>query len=110
VAALLWGREELARAIAPDVATALLIAYFAAAGIASIFVGRAQRVAGARQAGLALAIYAAVKALSQASEFDAVGLKVASYLVVGAFLFVVAYWYRAAGSAARAEPAAEPAA
>jgi hypothetical protein len=37
-----------------------------------------------------------------------VGLKVASYLVVGAFLFVVAYWYRAAGSSARAEPAAEP--
>ena len=56
-----------------------------------------RRVAGARQAGLLLALYAAVKALAQASNLDPVGLRVGSYLVVGAFLLAVGYWYRTAG-------------
>jgi hypothetical protein len=105
VAALLWGREELSRAFSPDTATFLLIAYFAATGVASIFVGRARQLAGARQAGLALAIFAAVKALAQASALESVGLKVGSVLVVGGFLLAVAYWYRAAGAATAREAA-----
>jgi hypothetical protein len=88
--------------VSPDVATFLLVGYFAAAGIAAISVGRARRVAGARQAGIGLALYAAVKALAQASHLDPVGLRVGSYLVVGGFLLAVGYWYRAAGD--RREP------
>lgn len=103
--ALLWGRQELARAVAPDVATFLLIGYFATAGIAAIALGRARHVPAARQVGLALALYAALKALVQASALDAVGLRVASYLVVGGFLLGVGYWYRAASSRRAAQPA-----
>jgi hypothetical protein len=99
VAALLWGREELARAVSPDVSTFLLVGYFAAVGIAAIFAGRARRVPAARQAGLALAIYAALKALAQVSDLDAVGLRVGSYLLVGGFLLAVGYWYRSADTA-----------
>ena len=95
--ALLWGREELARAVSPEVATFLLIGYFAAVGCAALAVGRAQRVAAARQVGLALALYAALKALAEASDLGAVGLRVGSYLLVGAFLLAVGYWYRSAG-------------
>jgi hypothetical protein len=98
VDALLWGREELARAGSPEISTFLLVGYFAAAGIAVIFAGRLRRVPAARQAGLALALYAAFKALLQASALDAVGLRVASYLVVGAFLLGVGYWYRVGGT------------
>ncbi len=97
VAALLWGREELARVGSPELSTFLLVGYFAAAGVAALAVGRARRVAGARQVGLALAIYAALKALAQASELRSVGLRVGSYLLVGAFLLAVGYWYRSAG-------------
>jgi hypothetical protein len=79
------------------VATVLLIAYFALAGIASIALGRARGAPAARQIGLLLALYAAAKALLQASQLDAVGLRVLSYLVVGGFFLGIAYWYRAAG-------------
>lgn len=102
--ALLWGRQELARAVAPDVSTFLLIGYFAATGIGAIALGRARHAPAARQVGLALALYAALKALLQASAFTAVGLRVASYLVVGGFLLGVGYWYRAAGSRRAAPP------
>ncbi|GLC26266.1 hypothetical protein rosag_27790 [Roseisolibacter agri] len=100
LAALAWGREELARAGSPELSTFLLVGYFAAAGVAALAVGRARRVAGARQVGLALAIYAALKALAQASELRSVGLRVGSYLLVGAFLLAVGYWYRSAGERA----------
>jgi hypothetical protein len=102
--ALLWGRQELAHAVAPDVSTFLLIGYFAAAGIAAIALGRARRAPAARQVGLALALYAALKALVQATALDAVGLRVASYLVVGGFLLGVGYWYRAAGTRRASHP------
>lgn len=92
--ALLWGREELARAGSPEIATFLLVGYFAAAGIAAIVAGRLRRIPAARQAGLALALYAAFKALVQASTLASVGLRVASYLIVGAFLLGVGYVYR----------------
>jgi hypothetical protein len=97
VGALLWGREELARAGSPEFATFLLVGYFAAAGCVALAVGRARQVAGARQVGLALALYAAFKALAQASALQAVGLRVGSYLLVGAFLLGVGFWYRSAG-------------
>jgi hypothetical protein len=96
-AALLWGREELARAVSHDVATFLLVGYFAAAGILAILAGRLRRVPAARQAGLALALYAAFKAMVQASTLQPVGLRVGSYLLVGGFLLGVGWWYRAAG-------------
>ncbi|MBV9880408.1 MAG: DUF2339 domain-containing protein [Gemmatirosa sp.] len=98
VAALLWGREELSRVGSPDVATFLLVGYFAAAGLVLIFAGRVRRIPAARQAGLALALYAAFKALVQVSTLASVGLRVASYLLVGGFLLGVGYWYRAGGS------------
>ncbi len=93
--ALLWGREELAHAFAPDVATFLLVGYFAVAGVGALAVGRARRVAAARQAGLALALYAALKAIVEVSQLDSVALRVGSYLLVGGFLLGVGYWYRA---------------
>jgi hypothetical protein len=54
--------------------------------------------------GLALALYAALRAFVQTSAIDAIGLRVGSYLLVGGFLLAVGYWYRAAGSRAVAPP------
>ena len=53
-----------------------------------------QIVAAARQAGLALALYAALKAIVEVSQLDAIALRVGSYLLVGGFLLGVGYWYR----------------
>ncbi|AHG92370.1 hypothetical protein J421_4835 (plasmid) [Gemmatirosa kalamazoonensis] len=61
-----------------------------------------RRIPAARQAGLALALYAALKAIVQASTLDPVGLRVGSYLLVGGFLLGVGWWYRAAGARAEA--------
>jgi len=97
VAAFLWGHVELASAFSPDVSTFLLIFYYAACGVAAIFVGRRDARSDLRRVGLALAIFAALKAVAQAYELDQVGLRVGSFLLVGGFLLAVAYWYRAAG-------------
>jgi hypothetical protein len=102
--ALLWGHQELARAVSPDVSAFLLIGYFAVAGLGAIALGRARAVPAARQVGLALALYAALRAFVQTSAIDAIGLRVGSYLLVGGFLLAVGYWYRAAGSRAVAPP------
>jgi hypothetical protein len=91
---LLWGRIELAGAISPDTAMFCLIAYYAAIGVAAVFIGRARALPRLRHAGLALAIYATIKAIVQASEL-AIGLRIGSYFVAGAFMLSVAYWYRA---------------
>jgi hypothetical protein len=91
------------------VSTFLLIGYFAAAGIGAIALGRARAVPAARQVGLALALYAALKAFVQASELDSVGLRVGSYMLVGGFLLAVGYWYRAAGGRSAAAPPTPPA-
>jgi hypothetical protein len=45
---------------------------------------------------LALAIFAALKAIAEASSL-VIGLRVGSYLLAGAFLLAVAYWYRDRG-------------
>ena len=93
----LWGREELSRAYSPDIAIFLLVLYFAFAGVVSIHVGRRRDLPVARFAGLALAIYAAFKAVLRAWDYGAVGFKVGSCVLAGAFLLAVAYWYRARG-------------
>jgi uncharacterized membrane protein len=93
VVAFLWGREELRRAISDDVATFLLILYYALVGVAAIGLGRARTIPPLRHAGLALAIFAALKAVVQASALD-IGWRVGSYLLAGVFMLGVAYWYR----------------
>jgi len=93
VVTFLWGNTELSRAYSADVATFLLILYYAAVGVAAIFVGRAREIRVLRHIGLGLAIFAALKAIAEASSL-AIGLRVGSYLLAGVFLLAVAYWYR----------------
>jgi hypothetical protein len=92
--AILWGRMELAQAFNRDVATFLLTAYYAACGLGSILVGRAVGIQRLRLAGLALAIYAAVKAVVEASDISGVLLRVGAYGAVGVFLLAAGYLYR----------------
>lgn len=89
----LWGNTELSHAYSADIATFLLILYYAGVGVGAIFVGRARAIRILRQVGLGLAIFAALKAIAQASSL-AIGLRVGSYLLAGLFLLAVAYWYR----------------
>ena len=102
-AAFIWGHVELSEAFSPDMAVFLLIIYYAACGVAAIFVGRRSSVTDLRRVGLGLAIFAALKAVAQGYELDTIGLRVGSFLLVGAFLLAVAYWYRAAGDTASPE-------
>ncbi|HEX5437269.1 MAG TPA: hypothetical protein VFW98_08915, partial [Gemmatimonadaceae bacterium] len=97
-----WCHAELSHAFTPDVAIFLLVVYFALAGVAAIFVGRRYALTAARAAGLALALYAALKAILRAWNYGAVGLKVGSCVLAGAFLFAVAYWYRGRSDVERA--------
>ena len=94
VAAFLWAREELVGAFSSDIATFLVITYYAVTGVGTILLGRARGVSGLRQAGLIISLYAAVKVVSEASDVDRIGLRVGSYLVVGIFLLGVGYLYR----------------
>ena len=89
----LWGNTELSHAYSADIATFLLVLYYAVVGVAAIFVGRARAIRALRQVGLGLAIFAALKAIAEASSL-AIGLRVGSYLLAGLFLLAVAYWYR----------------
>jgi hypothetical protein len=93
--AFLWVREELVYAFSTDIAVFLLISYYAILGVVLIGVGRSKSIAALRHVGLALALYAGLKAGAQASDIDAIGWRVGSYLIVGAFLLGVGYWYRA---------------
>ena len=93
VVTFLWGNQELSRAYSPDVSTFLSILYYAVVGVAAIFIGRARGIRVLRHVGLALAIFAALKAISEASSL-AIGIRVGSYLLAGLFLLAVAYWYR----------------
>jgi hypothetical protein len=96
--AFLWVREELQFAFSADIAVFLLISYYAILGVALIGVGRSKGIAALRHVGLALALYAGLKDGAQASDIDAIGWRVGSYLIVGAFLLGVGYWYRARDS------------
>jgi len=98
VVAFMWGNTELARAYSADVSTFLLILYYAVVGVAAIFVGRARSIRVLRHVGLGLAIFAALKAIAEASSLD-IGLRVGSYFLAGLFLLAVAYWYRGRESA-----------
>ena len=106
-AAFVWGHVELSEAFSPDLSVFLLIIYYAACGVVAIFVGRRESLTDLRRIGLALAIFAALKAVAQGYELETIGLRVGSFLLVGAFLLAVAYWYRAAGEPADAPDAAE---
>lgn len=93
VVTFMWGNTELAHAYSSDVSTFLLILYYALVGVAAIFIGRARGIRVLRHVGLGLAIFAALKAIAEASSL-AIGLRVGSYFLAGLFLLAVAYWYR----------------
>ncbi|MHB1223979.1 MAG: DUF2339 domain-containing protein [Gemmatimonadaceae bacterium] len=97
VAAFVWVQVELGRAFSPERAIFLLIVYYATVGVVLIALGRRGGLTGLRRIGLGLAVIAALKAIVEATDFEAVGLRVGSYLLVGGFLMGVAYWYRGAG-------------
>jgi hypothetical protein len=96
LALFLWMRIELSQGFPSDTATFLLILYYAVFGLAAIALGRARGPVALRVVGLALALYAAAKAVMEASSLTMIGMRVGSYLLVGGFLLAVAYWYRAA--------------
>jgi len=89
----MWGNTELSRAYSDDISTFLLILYYAVVGVGAIVAGRARGIRILRQVGLALAIFAALKAIAEASSLE-IGFRVGSYLLAGVFLLAVAYWYR----------------
>ncbi|HEU6451409.1 MAG TPA: DUF2339 domain-containing protein [Gemmatimonadaceae bacterium] len=92
--AFVWIRAELAHAFSYDFSVFLLIVFYALAGIAAIFYGRRRLSTPARAVGLALACYAALKALIHAWSLSAIALRVGACLLAGAFIALVAYWYR----------------
>jgi hypothetical protein len=91
-----WVREELAYAWNSSISAFLLAAYYAIAGVVAIFVGRSRAIPLLRHVGLALCVVAALTTILESSARD-IGWKVASYILVGAFLLGVAYWYRVTG-------------
>ena len=92
--AIVWGRMEVAHAFNHDLASFLLISYYAACGVASILAGRTLGIGRLRAAGLALAIYAAVKAIVEATDIGGDMLRVGAYAAVGVFLLGAGYLYR----------------
>ncbi len=93
VAAFLWIRCELAVAISAEVAMFSLILYYALAGMAAITVGSRFGIREVRHVGLAIACYAGLKALWEASDLASVALRFGAFMLVGVFLLVVAYRY-----------------
>jgi uncharacterized membrane protein len=96
--AFLWGRMELVHAISRDAGTFLLTLYYAASGVAGIVAGRKVESKALRVAGLAVAIYAAAKAVIEANEIGGLALRVGCYAAVGVFLLGAGYLYRNAGT------------
>ena len=105
LAVFFWFHQELALAYSPDISVFLLIIFYALAGIAAIAHGRRHSRATARTAGLALACYAAMKALVHAWGLSAIGLRVGACILAGAFIALVAYWYRGEGEGERKQKA-----
>lgn len=103
--AFMWVRQELAYAWSASISAFLLAAYYAVGGVAAIFVGRSRGIPLLRQLGLALCVIAALTTILESSARE-IGWKVASYILVGAFLLGVAYWYRVTGSVREREPQA----
>ncbi len=109
VLTFLWIHAELSRTVSLDVSTFLLVAYYAMSGVVAIGLGRWRGIPMLRQLGLALAVFAAVKAMAETSSLS-IGWRVGGYLLAGAFLLGVAYWYRGTGGERDgAENAASPA-
>lgn len=92
-----WVHVELQHTISLDVSTFLLVAYYAVTGVAAIGVGRARAIPPLRHVGLALAVFAAIRAMLATSSLG-IGWRVGGYLLAGAFLLGVAYWYRGKGN------------
>ncbi len=91
--AFFWIQQELSGAVSPDVSTFLLIGFYALSGVIAIYGGRRQALPLLRQVGLALAVFAALKTIGEASQLI-IGWRVATYFLSGLFLLGVAYWYR----------------
>lgn len=104
--AFAWGIFEFDGAWNRTAATALLIVYYAAAGSLAIYVGRLRDVAYLRIAGLAVALWAAWKALVEAVGLPNVAVRVTVFFAVAAFLVGIGYWYR---RGAEVEPGTSPA-
>ena len=104
VLTFLWIHVELAHTVSIDVSTFLLVAYYAVTGILAIGVGRWRSIPLLRQLGLALSVFAAIKAMVETSSLS-IGWRVGGYLLAGVFLLGVAYWYRGTGGE---RTAAEP--
>ncbi|HEX8725711.1 MAG TPA: hypothetical protein VF737_10015, partial [Gemmatimonadaceae bacterium] len=100
--AFVWAHGELGRAWSPSVATFAVVSLEAGTAVALVWAGRRRDVRVMRHAGLLLAVVAAVRALTAVSAVASVSMRIASYLVVSAFLLGIAYWYRRRGAAAGA--------
>jgi len=107
--AFIWGRMEMVHAFSRDASTFLLTLYYAATGVAGIVAGRRMDSKGFRVAGLVVAIYAAAKAVIEATSISSLLLRVGCYAAVGVFLLGAAYLYRNAGMATESVGAGEPA-
>ena len=95
--AFAWAHRELAVAWSPSAAVLALVSLEAGAAVAAVGVGRVHDVRALRRVGLALAVVAALRALAAADSVRSVAVRIASYLVVSAFLLGIAYWYRRRG-------------
>jgi len=97
VVTFLWIHVELSRTVSLDVSTFLLVAYYAVSGVLAIGIGRWRAIPLLRQVGLALAVFAAFKAMMETSALS-IGWRVGGYMLAGVFLLGVAYWYRGRGA------------
>jgi len=107
--AFIWGRMEMVHAFSRDASTFLLTLYYAATGVAGIVAGRRSDSKGFRVAGLVVAIYAALKAVIEATNIDNLLLRVGCYAAVGVFLLGAAYLYRNAELGEEGVGAGDPA-
>jgi hypothetical protein len=107
--AFIWGRMEMVHAFSRDAGTFLLTLYYAATGVAGIVAGRRMDSKEFRVAGLVVAIYAAAKAVIEATNISSLLLRVGCYAAVGVFLLGAAYLYRNAGMTTESVGAGEPA-
>jgi hypothetical protein len=107
--AFVWGRMEMVQAFSRDASTFLLTLYYAASGVAGIVAGRRTDTKGFRVAGLIIAIYAAAKAVIEATNIGGLLLRVGCYAAVGVFLLGAAYLYRNADIGDATAGAREPA-
>jgi len=78
-------------------AAVTLTAFYAATGVALIILGGRRNSLGMRRAGLALSLYAPLRAIATAADVENTGIRVAVYFVAGAFMLLVAFLYRSRG-------------